>query len=307
MKNRIVVAIPCLNEARTIGKVIADFQRALPEASILVVDNGSEDVTSRLAQAAGARVLTEHRRGKGWVLQTIFGAVDADVLVIVDGDDTYPAEAVRELIAPVLTGEADMAVGNRLAHPEAGAFGGGHLVGNRLIVRVLNTCFGRRFSDVLSGYRALSRRLFQEVPLITKGFEIETELTIQVLERGFVVREVPITYRPRGHDSFSKLRTFRDGYRIILTMIVLMRDHRPLVFFSLLALACVGIGLGTAVWALRTVLGSWAFHVVAMSATVVAGLAGLALFLTGLVLNTINTRFHEVTVLLNRHTRRHDA
>ncbi len=189
---RITVAIPCLNEESTVGRVIEDFCRVLPRATIYVIDNASSDKTARVAEAAGTIVIREKRVGKGWAIQLIFSKVDADVVVVADGDNTYPAEAVKDLIQPILAEEADIVVVNRLVLSLSNAFPRFHRLGNRMIVWFVNLCFGTRFKDILSGYRAVSRRVLREVPLMTAGFEIETELTIQRLERRMIIEEVPI-------------------------------------------------------------------------------------------------------------------
>lgn len=298
---RIAVAIPCLNEESTVGQVIENFRRVLPGATIYVIDNASSDETARVAEAAGAIVIREKRAGKGWTIQLIFSKIDADVVVVADGDDTYPAEAAKELIEPILADEADMVVGNRLVLSPSTAFARFHRLGNWMIVSFVNLCFGTRFSDILSGYRALSRRALREIPLITRGFEIETELTIQVLERGMVIQEVPIQYRARPIGSKSKLRMIRDGYRILLTIVILMRDHRPLVFFSLLSSPFLVGSLLLVLKVLRDYLSTGS--IVHPVTPIIAGLSltiGVVLLLGGLLLNVISTRIRELAVLLTR-------
>src|SRR5262245_42697235 len=234
---RVTVAIPCHNEATTIAKVVSDFRRELPEAEGLVCDNGSTDGSGERAREAGARVIREKRRGKGFAMQTILEAVETEVCVIVDGDDTYLAEDVHRLLEPVAADRADMVVGDRLRQASSEALTDLHRFGNRAILAIINTVFRTSFQDVLSGYRILNRNLMRSVPLITGGFETETELTLQALEKGMVIEEIPVRYRPRPSGSYSKLSPFADGYRILITMAVLLRNHRPLYFFSLIALA----------------------------------------------------------------------
>lgn len=299
--SRIAVAIPCLNEQSTVGQVVEEFRRALPQATIFVIDNASSDETAKVAEAAGALVFREKRAGKGWAVQRIFSVVDADVVVIVDGDATYPAEAAKELIEPILSLDADMVVGNRLVLSPSGAFPRFHVLGNRMIASFVNLVFGTRFSDILSGYRAMSRQVLREIPLITRGFEIETELTIQVLERGMVIREVPIAYQARPSGSESKLRTFRDGYRILLTIVILMRDHRPLRFFTVMSSPFFVGGLIVGLQVLTDYVATGAL--LHPGAAIISGLSlmiGVILFLGGLILNGINTRFQELAVLLSR-------
>lgn len=297
----IVVAIPCYNEAAAIGRVVRAFRETLPEAAVWVIDNASTDGSAQEAARAGAQVIREPRRGKGYVVQTLFQTVRGDALVMVDGDGTYRAEDVRTLLAPILDGEADMVVGARLRGATEAAMGPLHHVGNRMIAALLNTLFRTSFEDVLSGYRVFSRRFQQEVPLLAQGFEVETELTVQALQRGLVTRELPVHYDPRPSGSQSKLRTFQDGYRIVVTMVVLLRDHRPIVVFGAFGVA----NLLAAFWAgcLR-VLGHQGW--LALSPSLLSGLVILCTivgFLSigiGLLLNVVNTRFREVTSLLTR-------
>ncbi|PYQ39657.1 MAG: glycosyl transferase [Acidobacteria bacterium] len=268
------VAIPCYNEAPTIAKVVSDFRAQLPEAEILVVDNASSDDSAARAEKAGARVVREKRRGKGYVMQTILETVQADVCVIVDGDDTYFAEDVHQLLAPVTSDQADMVVGDRLKEASSAALNDVHRFGNRAILAIINMAFRTAFQDVLSGYRVMNRNFMNSVPLITGGFETETELTLQALEKGMVIREMPIRYRARPEGSVSKLSPFADGYRILITMAVLLRNHRPLYFFSSIAVGLLVMG----------------------------GIALLAsgLVLIGILLNAVSAGFQEMTALHRR-------
>jgi glycosyltransferase involved in cell wall biosynthesis len=289
------VAIPCLNEEKTVGKVVADFRAALPEAEIVVYDNGSTDKTSERAAEAGARVATVSQPGKGNVVKGIFESSDADVVLMVDGDDTYEALDAMLLIGPVLRGAADMTIGTRL-HTGRSAFRSLHFLGNRLMTGLLNALFHSRFEDILSGYRAFSRRFIGHIPLLGRGFEIETELMLQALEHGMTVREIPIRFRNRPDGSESKLGTFKDGYRILLTIVSMLRDHRPLFLFSVAAFVSLSVG-GAA----------WAFNREAAGIRLAVSLVGLfmmklsiVLFLAGLILNTINVRMGEIASLLKR-------
>ena len=295
---RITVAIPCYNEAPTIAKVVADFRRELPEAELLVCDNNSTDGSAERAQEAGARVIREKRRGKGFVMQAILEAVRSDLCVIVDGDDTYFAEDVHGLLEPVATDRADMAVGDRLRQASSEALTDLHRFGNRAILAIINTTFRTSFKDVLSGYRVLNRNLMQSVPLITGGFETETELTLQALEKGMVIEELPIRYRPRPSGSYSKLSPFADGYRILLTMAVLLRNHRPLYFFSLIALGLLAFDAAyAAAWLTGALAPGRLFHALVLSAV---GAGALGLVLLGVVLNAVTAGFRELMVLARR-------
>lgn len=228
----VAVLIPCYNEEMTVARVVEQFRAALPQAAIYVFDNDSDDRTAEEARAAGAVVRREMRRGKGYVVQSMFREVDADFYVMVDGDGTYPPEAVHQLLAPVLAGEADMTVGSRLHADSRSEFKHLNRWGNRLVLGLLNSIFRVRLTDILSGYRAFSREFVKGVPLFGGGFEIETELTIKAVERGFRIVEVPtdLTHRPEG--SHSKIKFFRDGFLILNTVLALFRDYKPLTFFG---------------------------------------------------------------------------
>src|SRR5438270_7966681 len=222
---RVAVLVPCYNEERTVGQVVRQFRAQLPDAAIYVFDNNSSDRTADCAGAAGAIVVHERRRGKGYVTRAMFRQVDADAYVMVDGDGTYPAAAVHRLLAPVLSGEADMVVGSRLHSDSHSEFKQLNAVGNRLVLRVLNLVFRVRLSDILSGYRAFNRCFVKRLPLFGGGFEIETELTIKAIARGYRIVEVPIDLAHRPSGSHSKIRIWRDGVVILNTILSLLRDY----------------------------------------------------------------------------------
>jgi glycosyltransferase involved in cell wall biosynthesis len=293
------VAIPCYNEAPTIAKVVADFRGQLPDAEVVVFDNDSSDGSAHKASAAGARVVREKRRGKGYVMQSILESVDADVCVVVDGDDTYFAEDVKTLLEPVLQDRADMVVGDRLRDASAAALNDLHRFGNRAILRIINGVFRTSFRDVLSGYRVMSRAFMRAVPLIAGGFETETELTLQAMEKGMVILEVPIRYRARPEGSFSKLSPFADGYRILITMAVLLRNHRPLYFFTLLAGALIAADVAYGVAWVAGVLPAWPrlLHGLVLAGT---GALAASLVVLGVVLNAVNAGFREMVALSRR-------
>ena len=292
---RVTVAIPCYNEAATVAKVVRDFRAQLPDAAILVVDNDSSDATAGEAQAAGARVLREKRRGKGYAMQAILETVESDLCVVVDGDDTYFAEDVHALLEPLLRDRADMVVGDRLGQASSQALSDLHRFGNRVILRIINLVFRTSFKDVLSGYRAVNRSFVRSVPLIAGGFETETELTLQALEKGLVIQEIPVRYRARPQGSVSKLSPWSDGYRILITMAVLLRNHRPLYFFSLIAAGLLGFDLVCLLaWAL---VGRWPVPAVAVAA---AAAAAVGLVLLGVVLNAVTAGFREMAALSRR-------
>jgi glycosyltransferase involved in cell wall biosynthesis len=231
---RIAVLIPCYNEAAAIGQVVRDFRAALPDASIYVYDNNSTDATAEIAADAGAAVRAEPLQGKGNVVRRMFADVEADIYVMVDGDDTYEAAAAPQLVATLLAEQLDMVCAGRGA-TERAAYRPGHRLGNRLLNGLVARVFGRQFRDMLTGYRVLSRRFVKSFPALSRGFEIETELSVHALELRMKVREVATAYRPRGEGSCSKLSTVRDGWRILRLIVLLIKEERPLLFFSAIA------------------------------------------------------------------------
>jgi len=295
------VAIPCYNEAVTIGKVVRDFRVALPNATVYVIDNKSSDGSADLALEAGAKVIQENRQGKGYVMQAILERMDCDALVVVDGDDTYSAGDVNQLVMPILNGEADMVVGTRLEHATKASFRRLNYVGNHMILLAVRLSFGTQLNDILSGYRVFSRRFLERVPLLTTGFETETELTIQALQHGLIIKEVPVTYRRRPEGSHSKLRPFGDGYQILLTIAVLLRDHRPLAVFGTAGLTCLLVVLVASTLRLLDYAGISTLPASLLSGTfILMTIVGFMFIGLGLVLNNINVRFREMLSLLRR-------
>jgi glycosyltransferase involved in cell wall biosynthesis len=291
----VAVLIPCYNEEPTVARVVERFREELPGARVYVFDNNSTDRTAEEARRAGAVVFNERRRGKGYVVQSMFRQVDADFYVMVDGDDTYPAEAVHSLLAPVVAGEADMSVGSRLHADSRSQFRRRNRVANRLVRSTLNFIFGVGLTDILSGYRAFSREFVKGLPLFGGGFEIETELTIKAVERGFRLTEVPVnlTHRPEG--SHSKIQFLRDGFLIVNTTLALFRDYKPLTFFG---------GVGLVLFLLAFLPGALALFGLAgaadatprLTATVIAVglfLCGLLSLTAGLILHSIARRSQE--------------
>ena len=240
---RVAVLIPCHNEAVAISKVVADFRAALPGAAIHVYDNNSTDGTAEAARAAGALVRHERLQGKGHVVRRMFADVEADIFVLVDGDDTYDAAMAPAMIARLLGDGLDMVIGTRVTQIQA-AYRPGHRLGNRVLTGMVTAIFGDRVSDMLSGYRVFSRRFVKSFPALATGFETETELTVHALELRMAVGEVPGPYRDRPAGSTSKLRTYRDGWRILGTIVMLVKEERPLQFFSLCALLLLAAGIG---------------------------------------------------------------
>jgi len=246
---RIAILVPCRNEAAAVGQVVTGFHAALPGCVVYVYDNASTDGTAGIARAAGAVVRREQRPGKGGVVRRMFAEVDADVYIMVDGDATYDASRAPEMVAALVGDNLDMVTALRDDEGEAAAYRRGHRLGNRMFNALLGLIFGQRPSDMLSGYRAFSRRFVKSFPLAAQGFEIETELTVHALELRIPTAEIATRYGARPEGSASKLNKWRDGLRILGTMATLFRDVRPLPFFGILAalLAAAGLALGTSV------------------------------------------------------------
>ena len=237
MKNKIAVLIPCYNESKTIAKVVKDYKRVLPEADIYVYDNNSSDGTDKIAKKAGAIVKYEYRQGKGNVIRSMFKDIEADCYLMIDGDDTYPAENAREMCDLVLEGKADMVIGDRLSSTyfteNKRPF---HNLGNRLVRGLINKLFKSNVRDIMTGYRAFSYEFVKTFPVLSKGFEIETEMTIHALDKNFLLKEVPVNYRDRPVGSVSKLNTYRDGFRVLKTIGRLFKEYKPAIFFSIIGL-----------------------------------------------------------------------
>lgn len=244
MNVKIAVLAPCYNEEAAIGAVVADFKRILPEATVYVYDNNSRDRTVEVATAAGAVVRRTRRQGKGNVVRQMFADIDADVYVLVDGDDTYDAAAAPQMITKLLGESLDMVVGCRQTEEQA-AYRFGHRFGNYVLTECVARLFGRYFTDILSGYRIFSRRYVKSFPALATGFETETELTVHALELRMPIDEVVTVYKSRPVGSESKLNTYRDGIRILATILKLFRQERPILFFGILSgvLALLSISL----------------------------------------------------------------
>jgi hypothetical protein len=243
---KIAVLVPCCNEEKSIAKVVEDFRTALPTAAILVYDNNSTDNTASVARTAGAEVFYEKRQGKGSVVRRMFADVDADIYVLVDGDATYDAPSVRPMIGRLLENRLDMVVGTRIDREQT-SYRTGHRIGNKLFTAFVARVFDSKLNDVLSGYRVLSRRFVKSFPVLSGGFEIETELTIHALELGLAMDEVDTPYYKRAEGSLSKLKTWSDGFRILLTIANLFRAERPLPFFACIGFALAATSIGLAI------------------------------------------------------------
>lgn len=245
MKNKkIAVLIPCYNESKTIEKVVKDYKKALPEADIYVYDNNSKDNTDKIAKKAGAIVRYEYRQGKGNVIRTMFREINADCYLMIDGDDTYPAENAREMCDLILEGKADMVIGDRLSSTyfteNKRPF---HNFGNRIVRWLINKLFKNNVKDIMTGYRAFSYQFVKGFPVLSKGFEIETEMTIHAVDKNFKLVEIPVTYRDRPAGSESKLNTYSDGLKVLKTIAVLFKEYRPAMFFNIISLILLLISL----------------------------------------------------------------
>ncbi|MEM3000924.1 MAG: glycosyltransferase [Candidatus Nitrosocaldus sp.] len=294
-KQKIAVLIPCYNEEKTIAKVVSDFCLQLPDAEIYVCDNNSIDNTVKEAKRAGARVMCEKRQGKGNAIRSMFRRIDADIYVMVDGDGTYPADKVYELIKPIIEDEADMVVGSRFHNCSNSKFKPLNWLGNKFFLLVLNGLFRIRITDLLSGYRAFNKRVVKCLPVLSRGFEVETELTVKCIERGYRILEVPVSLSQRPEGSQSKIRVFKDGLLIFNTIFALLRDYKPLTAFGLLGLIFVLPGFIYSITVIREFLLTGYIHRIPLA--ILAGglvLLGTSIIFLGLVLHTISKRFQEM-------------
>jgi glycosyltransferase involved in cell wall biosynthesis len=296
-RHRVAVLVPCYNEERSIVRVIEGFRAALPHAPIYIYDNNSTDKTVEVAAQAGAVVRRESHQGKGHVVRRMFTDVEADIYVLVDGDATYDAPSVRSMVDRLLEDRLDMVVGARVDRDHT-AYRRGHRTGNRLLTRFVTLVFGRAFTDILSGYRVFSRRFVKSFPVLSGGFEIETELTVHALELELPVAEIQTPYYSRGEGSTSKLHTWRDGFRILWTILRLLRSERPFQFFSSIAavLAATAVYIMIPVFSTFMKTGLVPRLPTAVLATGLM-LAAALLFTSGLILDTVTRGRRELKLL----------
>lgn len=291
---RIAVLLPCFNEEAAIARTVAGFREALPGATVYVYDNNSRDGTAEAALAAGAVVRSERQQGKGHVVRRMFADVDADVYVMADGDLTYDPQAAPKMVDMLLAEQLDMVVGTR-QHEEKDAYRGGHVLGNKLFTTLLSGLFGRSFTDIFSGYRVFSRRFVKSFPVLSSGFEIETEISVHALELRMPVGELTTSYAARPQGSTSKLSTFRDGWRILKTIVTLYRIERPVLFFGSIGAALVLAALILSVPLVVTYLDTglvprFPTAILVTGMIVVATLC----FFAGLILDTVTRGRREV-------------
>jgi len=291
---RIAVLVPCFNEEAAVATVVADFRKSLPQAAIYVYDNNSRDRTAEVARAAGAEVRSEMHQGKGHVVRRMFADIDADVYVMADGDLTYDPSAAPAMVDMLLAEQLDMIVGTR-RHEEKEAYRGGHVLGNKLFTGLLSGLFGRSFSDIFSGYRVFSRRFVKSFPVLSSGFEIETEMSVHALELRMPVGEIETSYAARPEGSESKLSTYSDGWRILKTIVTLYRIERPVLFYGSIGAFLVALALVLAVPLVITYLNTGLVPRVP-TAILVTGMTIVAVlcFFAGLILDTVTRGRREL-------------
>jgi len=292
----IAVLIPCYNESLTIEKVVKDYREALPEADIYVYDNNSTDGTDEIARRAGAVVRYERRQGKGNVIRTMFREIEADCYLMIDGDDTYPAEYAKEMVRCVLEEHADMVIGDRLSATyfmeNKRAF---HNTGNRVVRGLINYLFHSDVRDIMTGYRAFSRLFVKSCPVLSKGFEVETEMTIHALDKNFSLKEIPVAYRDRPQGSVSKLNTIQDGVKVLRTIASLFREYKPYLFFTIVMLLCEAVAAAFFVPILLEFLETGLvpkFPTLIMSGLV--AVVGVLMWICGIILQVIAKKHRQL-------------
>lgn len=307
-EKKIAVLIPCYNESKTIEKVVKDYKKVLPEADIYVYDNNSSDNTDNIAKKAGAIVKYEYKQGKGNVIRSMFKQIDADCYLMIDGDDTYPKENAREMCDLILEGKADMVIGDRLSstyfQENKRPF---HNFGNKLVRGLINTLFKSNVRDIMTGYRAFSYDFVKTFPVLSKGFEIETEMTIHALDKNFLLKEIPVEYRDRPEGSVSKLNTYRDGFRVLKTIARLFKEYKPTIFFSIISFIffLIAVGFGTPVFIEYFKTGL----VPRFPTLIFAGfmlIVSALLLICGIILEVIVKKHHQLFELMLIRTKKDD-
>jgi glycosyltransferase involved in cell wall biosynthesis len=295
MDIKIAAMIPCYNEELTITKVITDMRKQVPEAKIYVFDNNSTDGTTQVAKSAGAVVFKEKRQGKGYVVQSMFNKVDADICIIVDGDDTYDLTKVDQMISMIKNEEADLVVGNRLESYLSKSFRPLHTFGNKLVRFLINKLFHAHLRDIMSGFRVMSREFVKNINITSSGFEVETEMTIKALKFGYLIKEFDIAYGERPEGSYSKLNTFRDGVLVLKTIFMIFKDYRPFLFFSTTSFILFFISLLSGSVVIEEFIKTrYIRHVplaIFASGTMILSIIS---FITGIILDSVNRRFDEL-------------
>ena len=295
-KKKIAVLIPCYNEAITIKKVVEDYKEVLPEADIYVYDNNSTDGTDKIAKKAGAIVRYEYKQGKGNVIRRMFKDIDADCYLMIDGDDTYPKENAREMCNLILEGKADMVIGDRLSSTyfteNKRPF---HNFGNKIVRFLINKLFKNNIKDIMTGYRAFSYDFVKGFPVLSKGFEIETEMTIHAVDKNFKLVEIPVTYRDRPKGSASKLNTYSDGFKVLKTIAVLFKEYKPAFFFNILSVLLI---LTSLVFMIPVFLEYYQTGLVPRFPSLIVGcfvlLVSILLWITGIILQVITKKHKQL-------------
>ena len=301
MKNKkIAILIPCYNESKTIRKVIKDFKSVLPDADIYVYDNNSTDGTDKIAKRAGAIVKYEYKQGKGNVIRTMFRDIDADCYLMVDGDDTYPKENAKKMCNLILSGKADMVIGDRLSSTyfkeNKRLF---HNFGNIIVRKIINILFKSNVKDVMTGYRAVSYDFVKTFPVLSKGFEIETEMTIHALDKNFLIKEIPIKYRDRPEGSNSKLNTYIDGFKVIITIEKLFKEYKPQLFFFIIGIIFFIISLS---FGIPVFIEYFETHLVERFPTLIFSgfmlMISMLLFVCGIILEVVVKKHRQLYELI---------
>lgn len=295
-KKKIAVLIPCYNEAITIKKVVEDYKEVLPEADIYVYDNNSTDDTDKIAKEAGAIVRYEYKQGKGNVIRRMFKDINADCYLMIDGDDTYPKENAREMCDLILEGKADMVIGDRLSSTyfteNKRPF---HNFGNKIVRFLINKLFKNNVKDIMTGYRAFSYEFVKGFPVLSKGFEIETEMTIHAVDKNFKLVEIPVTYRDRPKGSASKLNTYSDGFKVLKTIAVLFKEYKPAFFFNILSILLILISL---IFMVPVFLEYYKTGLVPRFPSLIVGcfilLVSILLWITGIILQVITKKHKQL-------------
>lgn len=294
--DKIAVLIPCYNESKTVAKVVKDYKKALPEATIYVYDNNSSDHTDEIARKAGATVVYEYKQGKGNVIRSMFRDIDAECYIMIDGDDTYPAENAREMCDLILAKKADMVIGDRLSSTyfteNKRPF---HNLGNKMVRFFINKLFHNNVKDIMTGYRAFSYDFVKGFPVLSKGFEIETEMTIHAVDKNFKLVEIPVTYRDRPKGSASKLNTYSDGFKVLKTIAVLFKEYKPAFFFNILSILLILISL---IFMVPVFLEYYKTGLVPRFPSLIVGcfilLVSILLWITGIILQVITKKHKQL-------------
>ncbi len=292
---KIAAVVPCFNEELTIASVITDLKSYIPGCTIYVFDNNSTDRTAEIARQSGAIVMREKRQGKGFVVQSMFREVDADIYVMVDGDNTYDLSRIEEMLSLIRNDEADLVVGNRLKDFAGKSFRPLHAFGNKLVRNLVNWIFGAELKDIMSGLRVMKKSFVKNINITAAGFEVETEMTIKALKYHYVIREVDITYKARPAGSYSKLSTLEDGFLVLKTIFIIFRDYKPLAFFSVMSFILLLISLAAgSVVILEFVETRYITHVPLAIFASGAMILAIIFFVTGVIMDSINRRFDEL-------------